>query len=83
MLGLCHGERGETDEAIRWYRAALDAPGDEEAPLSGLRYDLAEILLQTGDERGAYDLFVQVAANEPAYRDVASRLADLKARLAL
>jgi tetratricopeptide (TPR) repeat protein len=83
MLGLCHGERGETDEAIRWYRAALDAPGDEEAPLSGLRYDLAEILLQTGDERGAYDLFSKVAALEPAYRDVESRLADLKVRLSL
>src|SRR5262249_30179527 len=49
MLGLCHWERGESDAAIQWYRAALQAPGDEEAPLSGLRYDLAEILLQTGD----------------------------------
>jgi tetratricopeptide (TPR) repeat protein len=83
MLGLCHGERNETEEAIRWYRAALDAPGDEDTPLSGLRYDLAEILLKSGDERGAYELFAQVAAIEPAYREVGERLSELRARLAL
>src|SRR5262249_23650881 len=26
MLGLCHWERGESEAAIRWYRAALEAP---------------------------------------------------------
>jgi tetratricopeptide (TPR) repeat protein len=83
MLGLCYGERNEIDEAIRWYRAALDAPGEEETPLSGLRYDLAEILLRSGDERGAYELFAQVAASEPAYRDVGARLSELRSRLAL
>jgi tetratricopeptide (TPR) repeat protein len=60
MLGLCHWDRGETEEAIRWYRAALDAPGSEEDRLSGLRYDLADRLEQTGDVRGAYDQFAQV-----------------------
>jgi tetratricopeptide (TPR) repeat protein len=81
MLGLCHWERGETDEAIRWYRAALEAPGDEEAPLSGLRYDLAEILFQTGDHRGALDLYAQIAAVEPHYRDVENRLTELRRNL--
>ena len=81
MLGLCHWERGESDAAIQWYRAALEAPSEEEAPLSGLRYDLAEILLQTGDERGALDLFTQIAAVEPQYRDVERRVQDLRRNL--
>jgi tetratricopeptide (TPR) repeat protein len=81
MIGMCHWERGESDEAIRWYRAALDAPADEGEPLSGLRYDLAEILLSTGDERGAYDLFSQVLEVEPAYRDVKDRIEELRGRL--
>jgi len=81
MIGLCHWERGEAGEAIRWYRAALDAPADEAEPLSGLRYDLAEILLATGDERGAFDLFSQVLEAEPAYRDVKVRIDELRARL--
>ena len=83
MLGIIHWERGEADEAIRWYRAALDAPGEEETPLSGLRYDLAEILNSIGDAQGAYDLFSQVLAVEPNYRDVQSRVADLRTRLRL
>jgi tetratricopeptide (TPR) repeat protein len=83
MLGLCYWDRGETDEAIRWYRAALDAPGSEETPLSGLRYDLAERLEQTGDLRGAYDLFAQLLAEEPGYRDAHRRVAALRGRLGL
>ncbi len=83
MLGLCYWDRGETEEAIRWYRAALDAPGGEETPLSGLRYDLADRLEQTGDFRGAYDLFVQLLAEDPGYRDVNRRVAALRGRLGL
>lgn len=81
MIGLCHWERGEAGEAIRWYRAALEAPADETEPLSGLRYDLAEMLLATGDERGAFDLFSQVEEAEPAYRDVKDRIEELRGRL--
>jgi tetratricopeptide (TPR) repeat protein len=83
MLGLCHWERGEAQEAIQWYRMAIDAPGAEEAPLSGLRYDLAAMLEQTGDVRGAYDLLAQVLAEEPGYRDVDVRVATLRGRLGL
>jgi tetratricopeptide (TPR) repeat protein len=81
MLGLCHWDRGEADEAIRWYEAALDAPGSEETPLSGLRYDLADKLERTGDARRAFDLFSKVLAEEPGYRDVAGRVAELRAKL--
>jgi tetratricopeptide (TPR) repeat protein len=83
MLGLCHWDRGETDEALRWYRAAIDAPGSEEVRLSGLRYDLAEKLEQTGDVQGAYEMLAEVMREEPGYRDVDSRLAALRVKLGL
>jgi len=83
MLGLCHWDRGETEEAIRWYRTALDAPGGDEIRLSGLRYDLAEKLEQTGDLRGAYDLLSHVFRDEPGYRDVNRRVAVLRSKLGL
>ena len=83
MIGLCQWERGETDDAVRWYRAAIDAPGAEEVPLSGLRYDLAAMLEQLGDVRGAYELLAQVLADEPGYRDVDRRVASLRGRLGL
>jgi tetratricopeptide (TPR) repeat protein len=81
MIGMCHLERGEPDAAIRWYRAALDAPADEGEPMSGLRYDLAEILLATGDDYGALELFSQVVEVEPSYRDVKDRIEELRSRL--
>jgi tetratricopeptide (TPR) repeat protein len=83
MLGLCYWDRGEAEEAIRWYRAALDAPGGDEVRLSGLRYDLADRLEQTGDARGAYDLFAQVVREEPGYRDATRRVAALQSKLGL
>jgi tetratricopeptide (TPR) repeat protein len=83
MLGLCHWDRGETEESIRWYRAALDAPGGEEVRLSGVRYDLADRLEHTGDVRGAFDLLAQVLREEPGYRDVDRRVAALRLKLGL
>jgi tetratricopeptide (TPR) repeat protein len=83
MLGLCHWERGEADEAIRWYRAAIEAPGGDEVPLAGLRYELADLLEASGDARGAYDLLSLVVAEQPGYRDVDSRIATLRGRLGL
>src|SRR5262249_6502586 len=81
MLGLCHWERGEVEDAIRWYRSAIDAPGGDEVPLSGLRYDLAAILEASGDIQGAYDLLARVVADEPSFRDVEPRFEKLRRML--
>jgi len=78
MLGLCHRERGELHEAARWYRSALEAPGEETSSLKGLRYDLAEVLLGCGDVRGALEMFGQVREADPSYRDVEARILRLK-----
>ena len=83
MLGLCHWERGEAAEAIRWYRAALEAPGGDDLPLSGLRYELAEKLEQTGDDHGAYELLQRIVTEEPGYRDVRVRASNLRSKLGL
>ena len=83
MLGLCHWERGESEEAIRWYRAALEAPGGEDVPLSGLRYDLALKLEHTGDIQGAYELLQRIHSDDAGYRDVSRRVSDLRSKLGL
>lgn len=81
MLGLCYRERRNFVEAARWFREALAAaqgPGDRS---EGLRYELAETLLASGDARGALDLFLEVFRADPTYRDVGTRVAELRARL--
>jgi tetratricopeptide (TPR) repeat protein len=79
MLALCHRERDETDAAAHCYRQAIDSsPTDGEA-LNSLRYELAELLLNTGDRKGALDEFRHLLESDPTFRDVQDRIAELEA----
>jgi tetratricopeptide (TPR) repeat protein len=81
MLAMCHRARGDFDEAALWYRRTLAAPGDGTEPLTGIRYDLAEVLFEQGDYKGALELFQQVMRADPSYREVRRQVSDLEARL--
>ena len=81
MLALCHKEKGEMAEAAGWYRKALDAPDVDDQVQWGLRYDLADLLLLTGDAETALNLFRDVLQSDPSYRDVKSRVSELEHRL--
>ncbi len=78
MIALCHREKGSVREAVEWYRRALELPGGDEEALRGLRYDLAEALLETGDRDAALILLREVERSDPGYRDVARRISDLE-----
>jgi tetratricopeptide (TPR) repeat protein len=81
MIAVCHRERQEADDAIEWYRAALEsAPGDSETSRN-LRYDLAEVLLESGETRAALDEFRVVMEGDPTFRDVSERVSELESRL--
>jgi tetratricopeptide (TPR) repeat protein len=81
MLAICHREKQELDRAIGWYRRAIEAPGGDERATSGLRYELAELLLQSGQREAALGLFRAVVNTDPSYRDVQSRIAELEGSL--
>jgi len=78
MLAICHRERHELDQAVTWYRQALEVPGATPEDMSALRYELAEMLLQTGDRNGALSLFRDVMQSDPTYRNVQDRVAELE-----
>jgi hypothetical protein len=44
----------------------------------GLRYDLAELLIETGQPREALDLYTEVFGINSKFRDVATRIRDLE-----
>jgi tetratricopeptide (TPR) repeat protein len=81
MIAVCHHERGEREQAADWYRKAIDAAVDAGDVLSRLRYDLAEVLLEAGDARGALDQFRDVLETDPSYRDVQGRIRTLETSL--
>jgi tetratricopeptide (TPR) repeat protein len=78
MLGLCHRETGDLDQAARWYRTALEDPSASPEDLLGIRYDLAEVLAAQGDFDGALQMFGLVLAVDPNYRDVLDRVTALR-----
>ncbi|MBZ5640431.1 MAG: tetratricopeptide repeat protein [Acidobacteriia bacterium] len=80
MIALCLREKGEVQEAAGWYRQALDAPGGDDEALRGLRFDLAEVLEQCGDTKAALDLFRSIHRDDPSYREVGRKIAELESR---
>jgi tetratricopeptide (TPR) repeat protein len=80
MLAICERERGESEVAVTWYRKAIDATGDGDEHLAGLKYDLAEVLVERGDSQEALDLFESVHRATPGYRDVQERISELQSR---
>jgi tetratricopeptide (TPR) repeat protein len=64
-------------EAAEWYQKALVAPDITSEARRGLRYDLAAAYQSAGDVDQAVGIFEEIAAADPAYRDVADRLSSL------
>lgn len=75
MLSICEQARGDLDRAVDWLNQGIEAPGFPPEDSIGLRYDLAEILLQQGHQALALETFRKVYDLDPDYRDVAARLA--------
>jgi tetratricopeptide (TPR) repeat protein len=80
MIALCYREKGEIQEAAGWYRQALDAPGGDDEAIRGLRFDLAEVLEQCGENEAALDLFRAIHRDDPSYREVGQRIEELESR---
>jgi tetratricopeptide (TPR) repeat protein len=80
MAAMVHAERGELQDAVAAYRRAL-APGPGSIDEQGLRYALAEVLVQAGEVEEARDLLRGIVSSNPGYRDARERLAEVEALL--
>jgi tetratricopeptide (TPR) repeat protein len=78
MMAMCHRQNGGLEDAVLCYQRALESPGDDREAASGVRYDLAEVLLQQGDAEGALNLFRDVLEEDPTFRDVRNRVDELE-----
>ncbi|MCU0303405.1 MAG: hypothetical protein MUC56_05065 [Thermoanaerobaculales bacterium] len=77
MIGVCTTELGRFDESAEWYQKALVAPNLSADARTALRYELASAYERTGKLALAFDLFEEIRARDPAYRDVGRRIATL------
>jgi pilus assembly protein FimV len=81
MLAVCYREHGMLDEAINWYTKAVDATSDDRSGLTELRYNLAETMLESGDQGSALVVFRDVQDDDAGFRDVQSRVTELETLL--
>ncbi len=79
MIGVCYVEQGMWGQAAEWYERALAIPDISEDARMALRYDLAAVFESSGEPERALDIFEDIAAANPTYRDVTSRLSGLSA----
>ena len=70
-------ELGEPAVAATHIADALEIVGESGESAVSLRYDLGEALLAVGRRAEALEAFKKVAGRQPAFRDVADRIAEL------
>ncbi|MCZ6671114.1 MAG: tetratricopeptide repeat protein [Acidobacteria bacterium] len=78
ILGLCFKEKGMMPLAIGWYQKALKTPGFSDEDYLGIRYDLAQVLLETGKKKEAMSLLMEVYGSNSNYREVSSQIRKLQ-----
>jgi tetratricopeptide (TPR) repeat protein len=79
MLGICFIEKGMPKIAVNWFQKALQAQGRSAEEYAGLRYDLASAHEAAGEVEVAVSLLTDLYAENSGFRDVATRLRELKA----
>ncbi len=78
MIGVCYTEQGLHEEAVAWYRKALEIEGLTPEARLAILYDLASALEASGDQVEASRVFGEIASADPGYRDVLQRVAGLQ-----
>jgi pilus assembly protein FimV len=79
MLGICFLEKGMPKLAMKWFEKGLKAPGRTEEEYAALRYDLASAHEAAGDVDRALALFTDLYGQDANFRDVATKVRDLRA----
>jgi tetratricopeptide (TPR) repeat protein len=77
-LAQCLVDKGVPQAAVRWYERALKVNGINEDSRLAVYYDLACAHENAGNQRKAYETFMEVYSSNIDYRDVADRIKALK-----
>lgn len=78
LLGHCFMERGMPNLALLWYRRALETPNLSDEERQAMLYETANAYEIGGETPKAVECFEQIYAVNVDYRDVSSRLEQLR-----
>ena len=77
-LAQCLVDKGVPEAAVRWYQKALQLPGMDSGSRCAIYYDLGAAYQASGDNKSALANFMEVYGSNIDFRDVASRIKELK-----
>ncbi|HEY8561944.1 MAG TPA: tetratricopeptide repeat protein [Pyrinomonadaceae bacterium] len=78
LLGHCFMEQGMPNLALMWYRRALETPNLSDEERQAMLYETANAYEMGGETPKALEYFEQIYAVNVDYRDVSSRLEQLR-----
>ena len=81
MLAKAYRDAGDQVRAIEWYERAVEAPAPSPEAHHALLYDLALTLEGQGEGARALAVFLELQAQAGDYRDVITRLGQLKVQM--
>jgi tetratricopeptide (TPR) repeat protein len=81
MLGICFMEKGMPKLAMKWFEKGLETPNRRDEEYQALRYDLAVAHEAAGDTQVALSLYTELYGQDANFRDVATKLRELRAAL--
>ncbi len=81
ILSLCFFEKGLFKSSIKWCERGINSPNHEEHEYKALKYDMAQAFEQLQDYRKALDVHTEIYEMDVNYRDVASKIKELRKKL--
>lgn len=81
MLAKAYLDAGDQVHAIEWYERAVEAPAPTPMAHHALLYELASVLQAHGESARALAVLLELQADAGEYRDVSSRLEQLKVQI--
>jgi tetratricopeptide (TPR) repeat protein len=81
MLAKSYLDSGDTVHAIEWYERAVEAPSPSPMAHHALLYELASVLEAHGEGARALAVLLELQSEAGEYRDVSSKLEQLKVQM--
>ena len=81
MLAKAYLDSGDRVHAIEWYERAVEAPSPSPMAHHALLYELASVLEAHGESARALAVLLELQSDAGEYRDVSSKLEQLKVQM--
>ena len=82
MIGLCYYTKNDFGNAIKTLESGLGEVADGSEEKLSFMFDMAEALIKSGDGARALEIFKDIKAQRPSFRNVSRRISELEAELA-